>query len=72
MSKSKIAKIISTLGELTAQIQELRDVEQDKFDDKSERWQEGEKGEEAQAKIDTLNEAADSLETTANELNDLV
>ena len=63
------------LAELTKQMDSLRDYQQDlvvKFDSRSEKWQESEKGEEWQEKTDELDSKIDELETLIDELQELI
>ena len=52
--KAELARIITSAQTLNTDIEALKAELQDEFDEKSERWQESEKGEAAQAIIDEL------------------
>jgi hypothetical protein len=49
------------LDEVVTELDALRDELQDKFDDRSERWQESEVGQELQAAINALDGAAEDI-----------
>ena len=80
LSKAQKATIEEKCGELRTAGGELADMLRDAiddaqayFDDRSENWQEGEKGEAYQEWIDGLQEALDTAEgiaDTADELDD--
>lgn len=62
----KIAELRNELetrvGELVSEVESIRDEEQEAFDNLPEAFQEGDKGEAAQAAIDALDEALSGLE----------
>ncbi len=57
----KAADLNKLIDKAEGAIEELRDALQEHFDDKSERWQEGEAGDEWQQKIDAAEQALDAL-----------
>lgn len=57
---------VSELEGAAANLQDILDELQEKFDGRSEKWQESEKGEEAQAELDVLQEAIRELESAAS------
>jgi ribosome recycling factor len=59
------------IEEAKADIEALRDDMQNEYDDKSERWQEGEAGQAASEELDTINAIADSIENTESEFGNL-
>lgn len=65
MNKTQLKKLSaaeSTVQELIANLEGVKGELEDSFDNKSEGWQEGEKGQEAQEEIDSVGEIIDSLE----------
>lgn len=68
-------KIIESLRDETesviAQASDHRDDLQAEWDERSERWQEGDKGVEAQDFIDALGEIIDNLEAASDQLGNL-
>ena len=60
--------ITTNLDQQKAQIEEIRDELQDKYDNLTETVAESEKGEAMQANIDALTEAADSLSEIIEQL----
>jgi uncharacterized protein YoxC len=66
--RKKIDAVFSKLEELGAALEEIRDEEQDFYDNLSEKAQEGEKGEKSQCAIDALDEAIDYLENARDSL----
>ncbi len=73
----------ATLEELLAQfdgakeqlhsfLEEHRDAWQEQYDEKSERWQEGEAAEAASERIEILNTAIDELGTFELDLSDIL
>lgn len=63
--------MISTLEEIKIHCEELAATKQEAYDNKSERWQESEKGEEAVETISSLEEAASDAESLLDKLMDL-
>lgn len=70
MTRREINKKLENLKELASKAadewRELFDDMQCHFDDKSEKWQEGERGEEYQAWLQTIAEAIDRLDEVAD------
>lgn len=64
--------IITKIQELKEQMDTLKETCQETWDSRSERWQESEKGEEAQDKIDNLDGLSDYLDTTESELANFI
>lgn len=56
-------KISERIDDIRADIEMLHSDAQEYFDDRSERWQEGEKGQEYQSLLDSLEEAIGDAET---------
>lgn len=63
-----VAAIIGDLEEKIAKLTDLRDDAQNQYDNKSEKWQESEKGEQAMEQIDYLTNACDGLESVKDDL----
>jgi hypothetical protein len=71
-NQKELATLIGTLEEAVAAIQAIHDDEQEAFDDKSEKWQESEKGEEASEALDTIQAQVDALEEIVGELSGML
>lgn len=73
----RLEEIYGELNECQSQLESDRDEMQEAFDSKSERWQESDKGSEAQevlnyldSAVDELREVCDTAENCANNLRD--
>lgn len=62
MDTKKLQKVEALVSEALTLLEEVRDAEQERFDGKSEAWQESEAGQDAASRLDELNEARDALE----------
>jgi flagellar biosynthesis chaperone FliJ len=71
-NQKELATLIGTLEEAVAAIQAIHDDEREAFDDKSEKWQESEKGEEASEALDTIQAQVDALEEIVGELSGML
>ena len=60
--RKSLTKILDTLDQAKSDLESLLSEEQKDFDNRSEKWQEGEAGQEAQEKLDALQTAIDSLD----------
>lgn len=69
---SKLGKIKDKLEVLKAELTEMAEEAQDTFDNRSEKWQESEKGDEFQEKISALEDAANSVGDAIDYLADYV
>lgn len=58
---SKLGKIKDKLEALQAELTEMAEEAQETFDNRSEKWQESEKGDEYQERISALEDAANSV-----------
>lgn len=67
----KLSEAVSSLEAAKATIEEIRDDLQSAFDEKSERWQEGEAGEAAHAEIETLENGISSLDDALSSLGEI-
>lgn len=70
--KSDLERASALIGEAMGIVQSVRDEAQDRFDDMSEKVQEGDRGQELSAALDTLNEADDTLSNADGELSSLL
>lgn len=69
---SKLGKIKDKLEALQAGLTEMAEEAQDTFDNRSEKWQESEKGDEFQEKISALEDAANSVGDAIDYIADYV
>ncbi len=69
--RKAIAKALSDLEGIAATLGDLRDAEQEAYDNTPESLQEGEKGEAMQSAIDALSEATDNAESAAHALGEI-
>lgn len=70
--KKKIDKITDKLLDLQEELEQMAQDAQDVFDNRTERWQESEKGEEYQEMISALEDAASSVQDAYDYLSDYV
>jgi DNA-binding transcriptional regulator GbsR (MarR family) len=70
--KKKIDKITDKLLDLQEELEQMAQDAQDVFDNRTERWQESEKGEEYQEMISALEDAANSVQDAYDYLSDFV
>lgn len=68
---NKVEKLRSKLEEIQEEIDNLASEMQDTYDNRSERWQESETGEEYQEKIDALEEASQSVGDAVDTLSEI-
>jgi len=71
-SVDKLIDIKQDIEALAEEFETVVNELQDEFDNKSEAWQEGDKGEKAAMKIDDFGSVKDTLESLAEEVNELV
>jgi len=72
MKKSKQAeKMMSQLEGIKVWLEELAQVKQDNFDNKSERWQEGDKGQDESDLISEIEDAANDADSLYGKLEDI-
>lgn len=67
--REAITKLATQIGELQGEIDTLMSEEQDYYNNMPESLQGGEKGENAQATIDSLQEAYDAVDTIVDALS---
>lgn len=60
--KKRIEDARATINEVAAILEEIRDTEQEKFDEKSDKWKESSAGETEESRIASLSDAIDQLE----------
>ena len=60
------------LSDARSLIEEIQQDEQERFDSRSEKWQESDKGQEAQAALDALDDIVTMLEDIDDNLEDLL
>lgn len=70
-ANKQIEKFISNIEDAKIYFEELQNTKQDSYDNKSEKWQESEKGEEMQSDIDSLEELASECENVIDKINSL-
>ena len=61
-----------SLGDIRSLIEEIQQDEQERFDSRSEKWQESDKGQEAQAALDALADIVNTLQDAEDNLEDLL
>ena len=69
--RKEIAQALAMVETAKGILEACRDEEQDYFDNMPESFQSGQKGEEAQAAIDALEEASSLMEDVSNALDEL-
>ena len=70
--RKAIEKISEQLEELQAELQELRDAEEEAYDNLPESLQEGEKGDAMQEAIDNMESADSSIQDAIDYLGELL
>jgi hypothetical protein len=60
--KKQLETLRTTLAKVRADLEEMRDAEQEKFDEKSDKWKESPAGETEESRIASLSDAVDQLE----------
>lgn len=69
--RERISAIINKLGELSEELETIKDEEQDYYDNMPESLQGGEKGEAAQSAIDALENAKSEIEQATTNLENI-
>lgn len=72
INKKALEGMKERLGDIRVSIDEIIQDETERFDSRSERWQESDNGQQAQAALDTLADIATSLEDIEDNLEDLL
>ncbi len=70
--RNEISKIIHSLEDLKAKIEELHSEEQESFDNMPENLQNSERGENMQSALYSFDEAESSIDETLDALNEIV
>ena len=68
--RKRIQKVFDSIMDLRSQIEEIRDEEQEAFDNMPESFQEGEKGEMSQNAIDNLDSALSDMDSLEDSLQE--
>lgn len=69
---SKLGKIYDKIEAIKIDLEEMAEKNQETFDSRSDKWQESEKADEMQEKIDALTNAAESLNDAMEYIQDYV
>jgi len=70
--KSRIETLKSQIEEIKDELESIQDEEQEAYENMPESFQDGEKGEKAQACIDAISDAFYNIETVNDELADAI
>lgn len=70
--KKQLSEHLSTLEQIYADIESIKDELQETFDNKSEKWQDSEKGEEASNQLNTFDECLQSIEESKEKISELI
>lgn len=68
----KVAKYVHRINDVIEDLNEIISNEQAYFDERSDEWQEGEKGEEFSDRIYQVEELRDALENATCDIEDLI
>lgn len=68
----KVAKYVHRINDIIEDLNEIISNEQAYFDERSDEWREGEKGEEFSDRIYQVEGLRDALENTTYEIGDLI
>lgn len=68
----RIRKIQEIISGCYSDLEEIQEELQESFDNKSENWQESEKGEEAQEEIDSVEELKDNCDSLQSDIEDFL
>jgi hypothetical protein len=68
--RKRIQEVLDSLSNFRAELEQIRDEEQDSFDNMPESLQEGERGEKSQNAIDNLDNAISELESSEESLQE--
>lgn len=72
MTNAEIKKRIEILEKMSGEISDAVSDMQEKFDAKSEKWQESDSGDAAQAKIDAIESAMSNLDCAISDLQEII
>jgi hypothetical protein len=70
--KRRLADLAEQLGDIRAELGDLAAELESAYDNRSERWQESEKGQDAQGEIDGVRQAEESAGEAETALEDLI
>jgi hypothetical protein len=70
--KKAINKAIADIEQMIETLTTIRDEWEDSFGSRSDKWQESDKGEAARSAIDYLTNALDSMESTKDDLSNVM
>lgn len=69
---NKVKKMVCKIEDIVADLEYIIEAEQEYFDERSESWQESEKGEEFSDRIYAIEELKDALDNAVYEVNDML
>ena len=69
---SKLGKIYDKIEAIKIDLEQMAEEAQETFDNRSEKWQESEKGDEWQDKITAMEDAASNLQDAMDYIQDYV
>lgn len=72
MDKKVLKDAISTISSVRADLEGIRDQAQEDFDEKSDKWKEGDTGVAMEGRINSLNDAIDVLESAESSLDEAI
>ena len=70
-STKEINQQLSNIEDAKVALESFKDDQQNSFDEKSDKWKEGEKGQEAEADLESLQEAIENLEEAIEKLEEI-
>lgn len=70
--RAQLQKVVEMIADARALLEEIRDDEQDAFDNLPESFQESERGEQMEEYIYNMEEAIDALEEDENTLTEII
>lgn len=70
--RAQLQKVVEMMADARALLEEIRDDEQDAFDNLPESFQESERGEQMEEYIYNMEEAIDALEEDENTLTEII
>lgn len=68
----KVARLAAQIEDIIEDLNEVLENEQSYFDERSEEWQCGEKGDEFQDRLYALEEFKDALDNAMYDINDMI
>lgn len=70
--KKSLTEALDKLADARSLVGEVKDELDETYGNKSEKWQQSEKGEELQSKIDSLDDAYGSIESVEDDINGII